>query len=222
MAELVCVTNDMPDSRPCTTRGAHTDVCDGFEYRWAPELDQYVATGKACHGCVPRVASHGMLCHACWTSLQAAEDAHGPLTRLLESHDVLVKSAGDGGGQASKATIPLSPTKLALDEIESYRGTESLIDLEQWVCEPAGAANAVRFTRAVRGALRSFPDKEATHTIERVRCPNCELLSLVWHPPVMKGDAVRIDCRNPECGYVLDQDAFDKELEHPTKRKETA
>ncbi|MBF4578942.1 hypothetical protein [Frigoribacterium sp. VKM Ac-2530] len=211
VTDAVCVTNDMHDSRPCTIRGEHSDICDGYEYRWAEEHRRYVATGKECHGCLPRLASNGLLCRPCWESLQSAENAYGPLAELLEEFDVLVVPIGDGGGGGEKARIPLSGTKIALNEISSYRGTAETIDLDAWVSRPEGAEEAVRFTRAVRGALRSFPTTEDPHRVPRVRCPQCELLSLMWRPPVLAGDSVRIDCRNPECGFVLDQDAFDKE-----------
>ena len=66
----------------------------------------------------------------------------------------------------------------------------------------------MRFTRAVRGALRSFPTEESSHRVARVRCPECELLSLMWTPPVLAGDPVRIECRNPVCLHVLTEDTY--------------
>lgn len=208
VTSAVCVTNDMPDSRPCVIRGEHDRFCDGFEYAWSPEARRHLATGKECRGCLPRPASTGLLCEACWESLRSAEHSYGPLAPLLEEYDILVRPLGDSGGGSDKAVIPLAATKLALDEINSYRGTHETIDLEAWVSRPEGAEEAVRFTRAVRGALRSFPTEESSHRVPRVRCPECELLSLMWTPPVLAGDPVRIECRNPTCLHMLTEDTY--------------
>lgn len=208
VTSAVCVTNDIPDSRPCTIRGEHAVICNGFEYRWSEQAYRHLATGKECRGCLSRPAHVGLLCEACWESLRSAEHSYGPLAELLEQYDVLVMPMGDGGWGGEKATIPLSATKIALDEMNSYRGRHETIDLEAWVSRPEGAEEAVRFTRAVRGALRSFPTEEAAHRVPRVRCPECELLSLLWTPPVLAGDPVRIECRNPICRHVVTEDTY--------------
>lgn len=208
VTSAVCVTNDMPDSRPCVIRGEHDRFCDGFEYAWSVEANRHASTGQLCRGCLPRPASTGLLCERCWESLRSAENAYGPLADLLEEYDVLVRPIGDTGGGGEKTVIPLAATKIALDEIQSYRGTHESIDLEAWVSRPEGAEEAVRFTRAVRGALRSFPTEEAPHRAPRARCPECGMLSLLWTPPTLAGDTVRIECRNPVCLHILTEETF--------------
>lgn len=206
---LTCVTNIMDDIPSCTVRDEHEDRCDGWEYRYArgPHEWTEVATGRPCRGCVPRPAEHGMLCTACWRSLEGALRAAPPLVDLLSSYDRLVQQTGGGG--STGPTVPLAPTKLALDEIESYERTRRGRPAEVWVANEAGAIDAVRFTRAVRSGVSAFPDTEKTTAVPRTRCPECQMLVLQWTPPTLVGDPVRIKCRNPACGFELDQSGLD-------------
>ena len=205
---LACITNVMLDSRPCTLKDQHLDMCDGHEYRYAEDARLEVATGRTCPGCVPRPAAHGVLCTPCWDGLASAIEAWGPLEELLVQAGTsrLVQADNERAGK-SLTTIPLSAGQVALDEVRSYEPRERA---DQWVATDAGGMDAVHFTRAVRGALRSFPAEDKPRPVERTRCPECDLLTLTWQPPVLPGDPVRIHCRNPRCGHELDQDAFDR------------
>ena len=203
---LTCVTNIMDDIPSCTVRDEHEDHCDGWEYRYArgPHEWTEVATGRPCRGCVPRPAEHGMLCTACWRSLEGALRAAPPLVDLLSSYDRLVQQKGGGG--STEPTVPLAPTKLALDEIESYEGSRRGRPAEVWVANEAGAIDAVRFTRAVRAAKASFPDRESPTDVPRERCPECQMLALQIVPPTLVGDPIRVACGNPTCRYEREQD----------------
>jgi len=206
-ANSVCVTNDMHDVRSCTIKAEHQTGCDGYEYQWGEHIGQEVATGRMCRGCLPRPATPTTrLCEPCWNSAVSAADAWPALASLLEMFDVLVKGGGEGASASNSPALPIPATKLALDELESYRrgNPESV---HAWAADSHGAPNLVRFTQATRRSLRSFPDREHAH-ITRTRCPHCELLTLVWEPPALTGDPVRIQCRNTACGLTLTQNAI--------------
>lgn len=202
--ETVCITNNMRDVRSCTIKREHQTGCDGWEYTWGEDVEQYVATGRECVGCLPRVATNGQLCTVCWNAAESAENAYPSLANLLATHDKLVSPMLEGGGGSSAPAIPIPATRIALDEIESYRRSHPG-NLDAWVKTAQGAADAVRFSRAVRRALAAFPSVEDAHRIQRARCPHCELLSLMWTPPVFESDPVRIVCLNPACGLKVEQ-----------------
>lgn len=216
---LACITNVMLDSRPCTLKDQHLDMCDGHEYRYAEDARLEVATGRTCTGCVPRPATHGVLCTPCWGAFMSAVEAWPPLAEILEQAGTarFVQADNERAGK-SLTTIPLSPAQVALDEVRSYEHRERP---DQWVATDTGGMDAVRFTRAVRGALRSFPTEDKPRPVERHRCPECDLLALTWQPPTLPGDPVRIKCRNPACGYELDQDALDRAAGNLTYLTET-
>jgi hypothetical protein len=207
-ATLVCITNDMHDVRSCTITGEHQTGCDTYEYQWGDDVQQYVATGRDCRGCLPQAATNGHLCAGCWISLQSADQAYPALAEVLEKYDHLVTPDTEGSRGSNVPAIPLPATRIALDEIESYRRNK-LTDTMAWAKRAADAPDAVRFSHAVRRALRSFPTQEDPHRILRARCPSCELLALMWTPPVLAGDAVRIECRNPACGLIVTHDDID-------------
>lgn len=215
--QLACITNVMLDHRPCTIRDEHLDLCDGHEYRYAEDARLEVATGRACTGCQPRPATYGLLCTPCWINLTAALDAWPALEELLSTHTNLVQADNERAGK-TLATIPIPATRIALDECLSWYHPARP---DQWVATDRGAMNAVHFTRAVRGALRSFPAEDKPRPVERTRCPECDLLALTWQPPVLPGDPVRISCRNPACRYELTQDDLDRAAGNLTYLTET-
>ena len=216
-ATLVCITNDMHDVRSCTIKGEHQTGCDTYEYVWGDDVQHDVATGRDCRGCLPRVATNGHLCPACWASLESAEHAFPALAEVLTNYDHLVTPDVEGSRGSNVPAIPLPATRIAIDEIKSYRRGKP-VDVALWVKRAGDAPDAVRFSHAVRRALRSFPTQEDPHRIKRGRCPSCEWLALMWTPPVLAGDVVRIECRNPACGLVIAHDDFDP----PTTTERTA
>ncbi|WP_123955426.1 hypothetical protein [Frondihabitans sp. 762G35] len=127
---------------------------------------------------------------------------------LLEEHDKLVSRDNGGIRTGMSAGIPLPATMVALDELQSFRRAHPG-DTLAWVADYHGAADAVHFARAVKGAMRSFPAAEGETKITRTRCPRCEGLTLIWKPPRFKSDMVSVKCMDPVCGFELDQTSFE-------------
>ena len=203
---LVCITNTMPDVRPCTVQDEHTADCDGNEYRWVDFYGQWLSTGFMCRGCLPRPAVYGLLCGGCYGRVSHASKEWPDLSVVLWQFDRLVQQ--DGGTSGHESSVPISATKLAIDEVTSHMKYFTG-NVDVWIATEAGAAEAVRFAASVNRALRTFPTEEPAHMVQVLRCPECELRSLLWHPPAMATANVRIECRNPKCSYDVDQDAFE-------------
>lgn len=220
MNALICITNHMDDVPSCVHRDVHDANCDTWEWVWNPERQRQEATGKPCGGCLPREARHGMLCHACYERLTTALDGVWPWLSAMKGVDVAVKRDNAGVRAKSGPPIPIPPVQLAVDEVtralRSYPG-----DPDQWIAYTEGAQAAVRFTRAALTAIRSHPAKETPHRVRRVRCQECEQLTLVWRPPGFFGDTVTVTCSNDECGAVIDQESFEKvaEIEEHARRR---
>lgn len=212
MSDLVCITNNMPDVRPCTVKDEHVADCDGNEYRWVDHYGQWLSTGFMCRGCRPRPAVHGLLCGGCSARVTHASKAWPDLSQVLWQFDRLVQQ--DGGSSGHESSVPISATKLAIDEVTSHM-KHFTGNVDVWVATEAGAAEAVRFAAAVNRALRTFPTEEPAHMVQVLRCPECGLRSLLWHPPATAVESVRIECRNPECSYDVDQDAFEGDATVP-------
>jgi len=203
-----CITDTMRDQMPCLRRGEHLPGCDGIEYEWSERDDRWLDTNRACTGCEPRPAVHGLLCGGHWARVDAACKAWPALSDVLHQFDRLVQQ--EGGTSGHESSVPISATKLAIDEVESHRRSFTG-NVDVWVATDRGAAESIRFADAVNRALRTFPTEEAAHRVQVLRCPDCELRTLMWMPPVMSTDNVRIVCHNPSCSYDVDQDTFQPE-----------
>lgn len=215
---LACVTNEMHDLRSCVRRNEHVVSCDGWAYRWNSERERYEATGKDCRGCLPIEARHGLLCWTCWESTEDALGRVDDLIAGLERIDRAIQRDNGGIRTTTLGVIPLAPTKLAIDQINSYRRTYQG-DADSWVANEIGARDAVRFSHAVRAAILSHPLEETPHKVRRTRCTKCRQLTLVWNPPAYENDHVRVVCNNPGCGAEIDQTSFEKvaRIEEPEK-----
>lgn len=203
-----CISNTMRDQKPCLRRDEHLPTCDGTEYTWSIHDGAWLETDQACTGCSPRPAVHGLLCGGHWGRVDAAVKAWPDLHDVLSQFDRLVQQ--EGGSSGHESSVPISATKLAIDEVESHRRSFTG-NVDVWVAGEQGAAESIRFADAVNRAIRTFPTEEAAHSVQILRCPECELRSLVWHPPASTAEPVRIECRNPKCTYDVDQDTFEPE-----------
>lgn len=204
----VCVTNSVDDLTSCTYRGSHTEECDGNEWAWIEKRHREEATGKACRGCEPRKAQNGFTCRACYTAITAALAGAPELIRALTGVDRAVMRDSAGRSSSSAGFVPIPATQLAVDELSRYLAL-CPGSADEWVATLSGAVVAVRFARAFRSAAASHPTRETSHKIKRTRCPQCEQLTLIWHPPAFKGMDVVVRCSDPKCGRAIDQDSLE-------------
>lgn len=187
---LLCVTNSMDDWRSCTIREAHSVRCEHPD---------------TCTGCLPRLASVGLLCYPCWDRVEHAFAEWTPeRRRLLASIDRAVQRDTGGRTSGPEGYVPLPGTALAVDEVESYLRTfHGFPTAQAWVSTFDGAADAVRFAAAVPRALRTHELEERDRPLRRVRCADCGQLSFVRHPPAAAGALVTVKCENPDCGKTI-------------------
>lgn len=196
---LACITQQLPDFHGCTTRDTH------YGDLLANDPDH----ANKCNGCLPRRANYGLVCNPCYGRIAEAIEESARWFELLEGVDRALQKDASGATGKPGSRVPIAPVPLTAEELRSYlrtfRGT-----VERWVADPAGAADAVRFARAMEAAARNHPTAETPHKIRRTRCPRCELLTLVWNPPQYFGGHVSVTCRNDECGFEADQSSFEK------------
>lgn len=203
---LICITHELdPEFRPCMKKDQHFAACDGNEYRYDTNANDYLSTGRKCGGCVPKDASVGLLCWSCWERLEKAlEDWSPSFKATLAGIDRAVQPESGGIRSASYGHIPLAGTTLTIDEVESYR-RDAPADPTVWVCTPKGAIHALRFTKAVKSAVNAHELCERQHMVQQVRCPRCNQLSLLWFPPGTRTEDVRVQCQNSECTQLITQ-----------------
>lgn len=187
---LLCVTNQMDDWRSCTIREAHSVRC---EYP------------NTCTGCLPRLASVGLLCYPCWDRVEHAFAEWTPERRhLMASIDRAVQRDTGGRTSGPAGYVPIAGTALAVDEVESYlRSFHQFPTAQAWVSTVDGAMDAVRFAAAVPRALRTHELEERQRPLRRVRCPDCGELSFVRIPPAAPGAPVTVTCQNEACRKVI-------------------
>lgn len=209
---IVCVSNFIPEIRSCVLPGEHETVCDGWEYRYDPEQGWEVATGGECPGCAPRRADVGFVCSRCYVKVQTALAAYAawrPLAAAFGPTDRAVAPDGSGGGRAL-GYVPISSVHLDWDAI--FRAHMSYPDrggIDMWVAREDGAQDALRFAAAMRGVPERHEVREPSRKLHRTYCPECEQLTLVWHPPAHEGAEVVVKCRNPKCGHTVNPAAHD-------------
>lgn len=196
---LLCITSEMPGERSCVHRGQHIGRCDGFEWQWVEKRQREEATGKACKGCLPKVAQHGLLCWNCWDSVQTAITDWHPFEKMLVGVSRAVQRDNGGVRGQSVGYVPLPGTMLAIDEIRSYLKTFTGT-MDAWVSTSEGAKDAVRFARAVPTAMRTHAVEEKPHKLRRLRCPDCGTLNFVWNPPSQPQSDITVTC---ECGKAI-------------------
>jgi hypothetical protein len=238
---LACITNDpgMVAVRSCTIPGEHGDFCDGGEYRSIIVYDQTTRqdvhqlrwTGRACRGCLPRQAEHGLLCWHCWEKVLDALRMALDMISHLRSIETAQQLDNQGVRGSSSWNLPVPATWRAADELLILLGhptpgfpsdanvfevdaiTERTLDAlnpELWVSSKDGAMDAVRFYLAMQRATHAHPMREYEHRIRNVRCHQCRQYSLLWKPPLEHHDDIHVECTNPKCGAMVDQTLYER------------
>lgn len=226
MSYLPCVTNSIDDVRSCVIRDQHASNCDGMQWRYDREAECSYPSNLECNGCLPAPAEHGMLCYSCHEKLRAAlKIALDMITHLcsIERAQQL-----DKNGVRSQAMwiLPVPNTWRMADELIMLLGhpapgfpsdasvfevdaiTERYLDgldVDAWISRGDGGEAAVRFYRTIQNALAQHPFEDVVHPVKNVRCNKCKQLTLIWKPPLDFEGAVRIECGNPECAFVVDE-----------------
>lgn len=221
---LVCITNDIPDLRPCTVPLVHAAHCDGWATRWDRDLGMRVSTEHECKGCLPVLAEHGLLCYDCWEKLRDGLEKAVDIITHLRSVDRAAQT--DNAGVRGSATwqLPIPNTWQVADDLLMLLGhptpgfpsdaneweVEAIaeryvdaLDPDMWVATVEGASAAARFNATMYSALIQHPMEDYEHRVRNVRCWKCQHRSLLWKPPLMFEGPIRVTCTNPACGFEL-------------------
>jgi len=192
---LLCITNELSDFRSCMVRDAHGANCPK-EF------------GLDCGGCVPREASHGLLCGRCWGRVERADAAYAEFQRELAGVDVAVMDDVRRAPQFGPR-LPLSPLEQARDVLRRLRNAGP-VRLDMWVATETGARGALVFEREMRRVAREHPWRESERKLSTTRCPSCKQVTLMWFPPAADGLPVTVQCADEGgCGYEMSQDKFE-------------
>lgn len=107
----------------------------------------------------------------------------------------------DGATRRAEAPLPIPATWVAAHTIDS------IIDLLQpWPALEDAAADLRgqyllrQLWAAVETSARRWPVEEQPHTVEHIRCRQCQRLTLEWQPPAYVRDDIRVVCT--VCGHV--------------------
>lgn len=227
---LVCITNDIPDLRPCVVLGEHAEHCDGFAKRYDRDLEARVPSERECKGCLP--SGEGMVGLVCWNCYEKLLDALKVAVDVI-THLRSVDRAGqtDNAGVRSSSgwQIPIPNTWRTADDLIVLLGhptpgfpsdanvweveaiTERYVDpydAQIKVARVWPAEDAVRFVQTMHSALIQHPMDDYEHRVRNVRCPKCKQRSLLWKPPLMFEGDVRVECKNEECLFILGQSEY--------------
>lgn len=226
---LVCITNDVPELRPCVVHGEHAAHCTGFSTRFDRDTGRREMTNYECGGCLPVPAEHGMLCWSCWEKWQDALKVAVDVITHLRSVERAAQLDNAGVRSAAGWVLPIPSTWRAADDLIVLAGhptpgfpasagpweVEAIaerfidaIDAAVWASRVDTAVAAVRFNQDMHSALIQHPMEDYEHRIRNVRCPECKRKSLLWKPPLLFRGEVRVVCTNADCAFVLDQTRY--------------
>ena len=198
------------DCRGCLPREAVV----GLLCQWhANRLEQAVATFAAFHH---------------WLEIV---DTDEPSAKALTDEIV---SRGDPG-----ETVPIPMSRLVADELWRDLATWGLVIIDErglpakgwtsdtwkgdlcawmlpqlpWACEQMWIDElAGTWVRDVTTARHRWPTADDVQPIEDLAlpCPSCGLVSLIRKPPRWGGDLWRVECTDPDCARIYDEDRYDE------------
>lgn len=192
---LLCAAalGDIPGVRPCAEWGLHRVSCE--------DHDGYTRKPGRCAGCLPKSADRGLLCAAHFDEVEAAVIEWPRWLRLIEAADGrTVSPSGDSTGQPlGYSLLPLA--YLEVDACQRFLASQGDQPLDVWIATEEGARDAIQFALAAKRAYHALEVEERPTKFERVRCPECGLLSLHENPTrELRGSTV-VTCQH--CGHQL-------------------
>lgn len=211
MSALECITKDMQQDRPrpraCTIQDEHRDGC---------YLDN-------CSGCLPRKATHGLLCSHCFSKAEDTIRRVGDMIMHLRSIEGGGQAIGERVSTSLSIRLPVPQSWMTADELVVALGgqmipsTASIDDtavivaglLEGWrdvlarVSTVEGAKQAVTTTLVLQTALARWPEAEAKERdMPTMQCSECGARDLVRKAPLEYLGDLFVDCRS--CGFRQD------------------
>jgi hypothetical protein len=105
--------------------------------------------------------------------------------------------------------IPIPATKLAWEEITRIADElySQFGDIETAAADKFGASLLLDLSREVSTATHRWPAEEKPHKVNVIPCPGCNMLTLIYRPPLEHNTEVRVTCM-AECGSTLTGQQF--------------
>lgn len=181
---VFCITASMPDVAYCAVFGEHDRTCDD----------------DACRGCAPRPAAVGNLCNDCYERAVAAAGLWAWFVRLVEAAGGRLVAA-EGGGSTPDGYVNLTPAWMLIDAAKRHN-TRGNRTVDGWVESPAGAMEAVRFTRAAETAYaRLEVEPRPDRPVRPHPCPHCGEFTQYGNHQTKRRGTTTVTCEN--CGELL-------------------
>lgn len=207
MTQFPCVTFREPDLRTCQIAGQHEPQCDGREYRWSNDAQDDLATGDGCTGCEPKPAIRGHVCGSCYGRIMRAFEDVPDWLRLTDG--ILTTARVETGGGSALGFVPFTALEMDRAEVVEMLDGATKDDVDRWVANPKGAADAVRVAAAIRVAIARHPVSVEQEDLDRARCPKCDRLTLVRVLPTKPKAEEVVKCRDWACAFKADADEVD-------------
>lgn len=227
--ERFCITNDLdrlsPGDRPRRCLEKQKDDETG---RWVPKHYADCADPDTCRGCVPREASHGHLCRACYAKTRDALERVEWLALHLRSIERGAQAIGERVDTSATNRLILPESWIACDSLLDALGSTPMPanldilnptdyyrmrahiagalgewgDVDAVVETREGAKRAVVLVKRMQTALARYPDSEVDwRPVPEILCPSCHQATLHRRGPLEAGDELLIQCAGSNLMY---------------------